>query len=115
VHGRPSARARPAGASRPAHKPRNLHYLRTLADADAIRAGMQEGTRVVVVGGGYVGLELAASARKFGAEVTVIETLPRVLARVTGTEVAAFYEAVHRDAGVQLRTGLCIERIELHA
>lgn len=95
-------------------KPRNLHYLRTLADADAIRAGMQEGTRVVVVGGGYVGLELAASARKLGAEVTVIEALPRVLARVTGAQVAAFYEAEHRAAGVQVRTGLCIERVELH-
>lgn len=94
-------------------KPRNLHYLRTLTDADAIRAGLKEGARLVVVGGGYVGLELAASARKFGAEVTVIEALPRVLARVTGAQVAAFYEAVHREAGVQLRTGLSVERAEL--
>ncbi|MBB1600534.1 NAD(P)/FAD-dependent oxidoreductase [Variovorax sp. UMC13] len=94
-------------------KPRNLHCLRTLADADAIRAGLQQGTRLVVVGGGYVGLELAASARKFGAEVTVVEALPRVLARVTGAQVAAFYEGVHREAGVQLRTGLCIKRAEL--
>lgn len=94
-------------------KPHNLHYLRTLTDADAIRAGLKEGARLVVVGGGYVGLELAASARKFGAEVTVIEALPRVLARVTGAQVAAFYEAVHREAGVQLRTGLSVERAEL--
>ena len=94
-------------------KPRNLHYLRTLTDADAIRAGLKEGARLVVVGGGYVGLELAASARKFGAEVTVIEALPRVLARVTGAQVAAFYEAAHREAGVQLRTGLSVERAEL--
>ncbi|MDM0067006.1 FAD-dependent oxidoreductase [Variovorax sp. J31P207] len=93
--------------------PRNLHCLRTLSDADAIRAGLKEGTRLVVVGGGYVGLELAASARKFGAEVTVIEALPRVLARVTGSEVAAFYEAVHREAGVHLRTGSSVERVEL--
>lgn len=94
-------------------KPRNLHYLRTLSDADAIRAALKEGTRLVVVGGGYVGLELAASARKLGAEVTVLEALPRVLARVTGTQVAGFYEAVHREAGVQLRTGLSVERAEL--
>jgi 3-phenylpropionate/trans-cinnamate dioxygenase ferredoxin reductase subunit len=94
-------------------RPRNLHYLRTLADADAIRAGMAEGVRVVVVGGGYVGLELAASARKFGAEVTVLEALPRVLARVTGARVAAFYEDVHREAGVQLRTGFIVARAEL--
>jgi 3-phenylpropionate/trans-cinnamate dioxygenase ferredoxin reductase subunit len=96
-------------------KPRNLHYLRTLADADAIRIGLQEGVRLVVVGGGYVGLELAASARKLGVEVTVIEALPRVLARVTGVEVATFYEAVHHDEGVQLRTGLSIAHAELAA
>lgn len=94
-------------------RPRNLHYLRTLADADAIRAGLGDGVRLVVVGGGYVGLELAASARKFGAEVTVLEALPRVLARVTGAQVAAFYEDVHREAGVQLRTGFIVARAEL--
>jgi len=93
--------------------PRNLHYLRTLADAEAIRAGLAEGSHMVVVGGGYVGLELAASALKFGARVTVLEALPRVLARVTGTEVAAFYEAVHREAGVDLRTGFVVQSAEV--
>lgn len=93
-------------------KPRNLHYLRTLADAEGIRVGLGEGVRLVVVGGGYVGLELAASARKLGAQVTVLEAAPRVLARVTGAEVAGFYEAVHREAGVVIRTGFTVASVE---
>ncbi|MBN9409263.1 MAG: FAD-dependent oxidoreductase [Burkholderiales bacterium] len=92
--------------------PSNLHYLRTLADADAIRSGLREGTRLVVVGGGYVGLELAASATKFGARVSVLEAQPRVLSRVTGAEVSAFYEEVHRAAGVELLTDFSVARVE---
>lgn len=93
--------------------PRNLHYLRTLADAEGIRAGLAEGVHLVIVGGGYVGLELAASARKLGAEVTVLEAASRVLARVTGAEVAGFYEAVHREAGVEIRTGFTVASAEM--
>lgn len=92
-------------------QPANLHYLRTLADADAIRAALQPGTRLVVVGGGYVGLELAASALQLGAQVTVLEAMPHVLARVTGTQVAAFYEAQHRAAGVVLHTDFCVASV----
>ncbi len=95
--------------------PRNLHYLRTLADADAIRAGLAQGARLVVVGGGYVGLELAASALKQGARVTVLEAQPRVLARSTGPVVAGFYEGVHRAAGVELLTGFAMQRVECAA
>lgn len=95
----------------PQHPPANLFYLRTLADADGIRANLAPGARVVVVGGGYVGLEVAASARGLGAEVTVIEAQPRVLARVAGAEVARFYEQVHREAGVQILTGTGVERV----
>ena len=92
-------------------QPCNLHYLRTLADADAIRAALQPGVRLVIVGGGYVGLELAASAIKIGAQVTVLEAMPHVLARVTGVEVAAFYEDVHRAAGVVLHTGFTVASV----
>jgi len=67
---------------------------------------------VVVVGGGYVGLEVAASARGQGADVTVLEAQPRVLARVAGPEVSQFYEAVHREAGVTILTGTGIARVE---
>ena len=92
--------------------PANVHYLRTRADADALRDSLKPGRRLVIVGGGYVGLEVAASARALGAEVTVLEAQPRVLARVTGPEVSAFYEAVHREHGVDLRTATSLARVE---
>ncbi|MDR8394719.1 FAD-dependent oxidoreductase [Paraburkholderia sp. USG1] len=91
--------------------PPNLHYLRTRADADGIRGDLRQGARLVVIGGGYVGLEVAASARKLGAEVTVLEAQHRVLARVTGPELSAFYETIHREAGVTIRTGVAVQRI----
>lgn len=97
-----------AGAQAP-----NVLYLRTLADVDAIRAELRPQRRMVVIGGGYVGLEVAASARKQGVQVTVLESAPRVLVRVTAPEMSAFYERVHREAGVDVRTGAAIERLEL--
>lgn len=91
--------------------PANLFYLRTLADAHGIRASVGPDAQVVVVGGGYVGLEVAASARGLGARVTVIEAQPRVLARVAGAEVSRFYEGAHREAGVEILTGVGVERV----
>jgi 3-phenylpropionate/trans-cinnamate dioxygenase ferredoxin reductase subunit len=99
----------------PQQPPANLFYLRTMADAEAIRARLQPGARVIVIGGGYVGLELAASARRLGAQVTLLEAQPRVLARVAGAQVSEFFERVHREEGVDLRTGVEIEAIELVA
>jgi 3-phenylpropionate/trans-cinnamate dioxygenase ferredoxin reductase subunit len=64
------------------------------------------------VGGGYIGLEAAAVLRKLGKEVTLLELLPRVLARVAGAELSAFYEAEHRTHGVDLRTETGLEAIE---
>jgi len=96
-------------ASRP---PSNLLGLRTVVDADALRSALRAGARVVVVGGGYVGLEVAASARGLGAEVTVLEAQPRVLARVAGIEVSDFYEQLHRAAGVDIVTGTSVARVE---
>jgi 3-phenylpropionate/trans-cinnamate dioxygenase ferredoxin reductase subunit len=66
----------------------------------------------VIVGGGYVGLEVAAVAIKRGLEVTVLEGAPRVLARVTAPEVSAFYERFHRAAGVEIRTGVSVTGFE---
>ena len=85
-----------------------VHYLRTLADADRIRAGLGSGVRLLIVGAGYIGLEVAATARELGVEVTVLETAERPMSRVTCPEVSAFYEAEHARRGVRIR---CNERV----
>ncbi len=92
-----------------------LHYLRTHEDADAIRKRLRPGARLVVVGGGYVGLEIAASARKAGAEVTVLEAQDRLLARVASAEISAFFARVHAAMGVAIHTGAAVSRIILDA
>ncbi|HXY96922.1 MAG TPA: FAD-dependent oxidoreductase [Steroidobacteraceae bacterium] len=84
-----------------------VHYLRTIADADRIRADCRGG-RLLIVGGGYIGLEVAATARGLGMEVTVLEMAERVMNRVTCPEVSAFYAAEHARHGVQIR---CNERV----
>lgn len=96
----------------PAAPPTTLHYLRTQADADRIRAGLRPGARLLVVGGGYIGLAIAASATKLGPQVTLLEAQPRVLSRAAGENLSAFYEDVHRNAGVELRTAVAIESVE---
>ena len=66
----------------------------------------------MVIGGGYIGLEAAAVLTKLGLAVTLLEALPRVLARVAGEELSVFYEAEHRAHGVDVRTGVTVEAIE---
>jgi len=82
-----------------------IHYLRRIDDADAIAAELKPGRRLVVVGGGYIGLEAAAVARTRGLAVTVIETADRVLARVVCPEVSEFYRRIHEAAGVRVLCG----------
>lgn len=81
-----------------------VHGVRTRADADAILGELAGVSRVCIVGGGYIGLEAAAVLRKLGKDVTLLEVLPRVLARVAGPQLSAFYEQEHRAHGVDLRT-----------
>lgn len=90
----------------------NVLPLRTIGDVDRIRARLGAGRRVVIIGGGFIGLEVAAVCIKLGARVTVLEGLPRVLARVTVPQVSAFFERVHREAGVDLRTGVQVSGLE---
>lgn len=91
----------------------NLLCLRTIADAEALREKLQPGRRLVVIGGGYIGLEVAAVAVQQGLQVTVIEALPRLLARVTGAEVAAYIEKTHRAHGVSFRLATTASELEL--
>ena len=91
----------------------NFHYVRTLDDAQRLRPQFTAGARIAIIGGGYIGLELAALAIKSGLKATVFEAQPRVLARVTAPQMSAFYEQVHRDAGVDVRTGVRLAGFEL--
>lgn len=77
--------------------------LRGLDDTKAIRTAIDDSRRIVVIGGGYIGLEVAAAARALGHEVTVLELLPRLLSRVTSPPVSDFYLALHRGHGVDIR------------
>ncbi len=89
-----------------------IHGVRTRADVDAIMAELDGVTRVCIIGGGYIGLEAAAVLTKFGKQVTLLEAQDRVLARVAGAALSTFYEAEHRAAGVDLRTGVTVDCIE---
>ncbi len=86
--------------------------VRTRADADAMKAASESADQIVVIGGGYIGLEAAAVLRKAGKKVVLLEALDRVLARVAGEELSRFYEKEHRDHGVDLRLGVNVEAIE---
>jgi 3-phenylpropionate/trans-cinnamate dioxygenase ferredoxin reductase subunit len=83
----------------------DLLELRTLKDAERLKAVLGPGKRLAVVGGGYVGLEAAASARALGAEAVVIERMDRVLARVASEPLSAFFTEQHRAHGVEILTG----------
>lgn len=87
------------------HHLAGVHTVRTRADADRMLAELGDVERVVVIGGGYIGLEAAAVLAKLGKQVMVLEALDRVLARVAGEPLSRFYEAEHRAHGVTVRLG----------
>jgi 3-phenylpropionate/trans-cinnamate dioxygenase ferredoxin reductase subunit len=89
-----------------------VHYLRDLADADALRARIEHGGRVAVIGAGWIGAEVAASARQSGLEVTLLEHGSVPLEHVLGPELGRIYAEIHQDHGVRLITGARIERLE---
>ena len=95
------------------HDLAGVHGVRTRADADRLMAELDAGARrAVVIGGGYIGLEAAAVLTKFGAHVTLLEALPRVLARVAGEALSTFYQDEHRAHGVDLRTQVTVDCLE---
>jgi 3-phenylpropionate/trans-cinnamate dioxygenase ferredoxin reductase component len=90
-----------------------VFVLRGLDDSSALRAALEAGpTRVVVVGGGFIGAEVASTARERGLDVSLIEALPQPLARVLGEEVGAVCAEVHREHGVDVHTGIGVEAVE---
>jgi 3-phenylpropionate/trans-cinnamate dioxygenase ferredoxin reductase subunit len=87
-------------------------YLRTMEDSERIRSHLQPGQHLVVVGAGFIGAEVAASARSLGLEVTCVEMLNVPLERALGTEMGGIYAEIHREHGVGLRTGEGVEAVE---
>ena len=96
----------------PGHDLAGVHAIRTRADVDALVGELPGVTRVVVIGGGYIGLEAAASLSKLGKQVTVLEALDRVLARVAGELLSRFFEAEHRAHGVAVELGVGVTALE---
>jgi NADPH-dependent 2,4-dienoyl-CoA reductase/sulfur reductase-like enzyme len=89
-----------------------VHYLRTIEESRAIAGMLASGARLIVVGGGFIGLEIAASARQRGCAVTVLEVADQLMGRALPADIGAVYADLHRENGVDLRLGTGIERIE---
>lgn len=93
----------------PGHELANIHYLKTLSDAKKLRGALQPGKRLAVIGGGFIGLEIAAAARQAGMAVTLLEAGQRVLGRVVAPEVSDYFLRLHQAQGVEIRTGVGVE------
>jgi 3-phenylpropionate/trans-cinnamate dioxygenase ferredoxin reductase component len=89
-----------------------VHYLRGLADVAPIQTGFKPQARVVVIGGGYIGLETAATCRKMGCEVTVLEMADRIMNRVVAPTVSQYFAAEHRAHGVNILCDMRVTRLE---
>lgn len=87
-----------------------IHTLRSLDDARALRADLVEGRRLVVIGAGFIGAEVASTARELGLDVTVVETAPTPFARVLGTEMGTVVASLHSDHGVRLICGVTVQK-----
>lgn len=89
-----------------------VHYLRTLDDSDRLRGRLRPGARVIVIGAGFIGAEVASTARARGAEVVLIEAMDAPLENLLGAEVGAACAEIHRRAGVDLRLGESVHAVE---
>jgi len=94
------------------HDLEGVFYLRTIADVEAIQKKFNQGGKMVIVGGGYIGLEIAAVAVKRGLDVTVLEMAPRVLARVVDPIISTFYTKMHTQEGVKIETEVAVSGFE---
>jgi 3-phenylpropionate/trans-cinnamate dioxygenase ferredoxin reductase subunit len=93
------------------HDLKGLHAIRTRADVDRLKGELEDATRIVVIGGGYIGLEAAASLTKLGKHVTVIEAVDRLLARVAAAPLSDFFLAEHRRHGVDVHLGETVKSV----
>jgi 3-phenylpropionate/trans-cinnamate dioxygenase ferredoxin reductase subunit len=96
----------------PGNQLEGVHYLRNIADVKKLQPAFKEGARLVIVGGGYIGLEVAAVGRKKGLDVTVLETENRVMNRVVATEISEFFQQMHTQEGVKLELGRRVKEIQ---
>lgn len=90
---------------------KGIYYVRNAADIEAIRLAIQNAKHAVIIGGGYIGLETAASLRKQGIPVTLLETSPRILQRVTAPQLSEFYAKIHQSHGVNIYNNMTIKHI----
>jgi len=91
----------------------NVHVLRTAADAERLRAAWAGSRSLTVLGGGFIGLEVAATARALGKDVCVLESAPRLMQRAVSPELSAHVEGVHRASGIDVRTGVAVGGFEV--
>lgn len=103
--------SRPRALTVPGAELQGVHTLRTIADVERIRAELAGHHRLVIIGGGYIGLEVAATARELGLDVTVLEMADRVMNRVTCGEISSFYEAEHARHGVRIIRGARVDAL----
>jgi 3-phenylpropionate/trans-cinnamate dioxygenase ferredoxin reductase subunit len=103
--------SRPRPLTVPGAELAGVHTLRTIEDVERIRADFGAGQRLVIIGGGYIGLEVAATARELGLDVTVIEMADRVMNRVTCKEISDFYETEHARHGVRIITDAKVQAL----
>ena len=106
--------SRPRALTVPGADLEGVHFLRNIADVEKIRADFGAGKRLVVIGGGYIGLEVAATAREMGMEVTVLEMAERVMNRVTCPEMSAFYQGEHAKHGVRIVCNARVDALAAH-
>jgi 3-phenylpropionate/trans-cinnamate dioxygenase ferredoxin reductase component len=104
--------ASPRRATLPGADLPGVLYLRTIEDSERLREAFRPGAQVVIIGGGWIGLESSAAARAASADVTVLEMAAQPLLAVLGEQLGASFAALHRDHGVDLRTGVTVEAIE---
>lgn len=104
--------SRPRRLSLPGADLAGVYHLRTAMDSDRLREALVRGGRLVVAGAGWIGLEVAAAARQYGCEVTVVEPMPTPLHAALGTEIGGYFAELHRKHGVTIKTGRTVTSIE---